>query len=104
LVTSVKSWIIVYNWIQHTSAFLSVELERDVITWTRRGSWKINVASSRYKTKMTCVVPGPSLLVLCSIVHNLENESNHLQFDRESFDNNGIRCCKRVLRHRNGQS
>jgi hypothetical protein len=28
-----------------------------VDTW---GSWKINVASSRYKTKMTCVVPGPS--------------------------------------------
>ena len=25
-----------------------------------RGSWKINVASSRYKTKMTCVLLGPS--------------------------------------------
>jgi hypothetical protein len=27
----------------------------------------------------------------------IDNVSNHLQFDRESFENYGIRCCKRVL-------
>ena len=38
-----------------------------------------------------------SMLVLWSIVHNPDNLSNHLQFDRESSGNYDIRCCKRVL-------
>jgi hypothetical protein len=43
------------------------------------------------------------MLVLWSIVHNPDNLSNHLQFDRESSGNYDIRCCKRVLLYNDRQ-